>query len=86
MLMVPGLADHVTATLDVLLTMAVNCIVPEEVTVATAGETLTETAPAVETEIWNGCAPFMPVESTACTVKLETPVFPGVPEIVPVAD
>jgi hypothetical protein len=27
----------------------------------------------------------MPVESNACTAKLNNPVFPGVPEIVPVA-
>jgi hypothetical protein len=82
--MVPGEADQVTVWLDVLLTAAVNCAVPEETTVAAAGETATATEPAVETGIWNDCAPCRPVESVACTAKLKTPVFAGVPEMVPV--
>jgi hypothetical protein len=41
-------ADHVTATLDVLLTRAVNCRVPADGTEAVAGETVTTTAGGVD--------------------------------------
>lgn len=41
---VPGEADQVTATFEVLLTRAVNCLVPVDGTVAVAGETVTCTS------------------------------------------
>jgi hypothetical protein len=85
LLIVPAEADHVTATLAVFATVAANCIVPDEVTVVTAGLTVTAIAAGVATVITKGCVPFMPAESVACTTKVETPVFPGVPEMVPVA-
>jgi hypothetical protein len=70
--------------LDVLVTKAVNCAVPEDVTVAAAGVTVTVMAPASETVIRSDCAPCEPAESVAWTAKLKTPVFAGVPEMVPV--
>ncbi len=42
----PALADQVTAVLVEPLTVAVNCWVPPEVTVALLGETETDTTPA----------------------------------------
>lgn len=83
--MVPGDADHVTATLCVWVTSAVNCDVPDEETVANAGLTVTATAVELATWIWNDFVACVPVESVASTSKLKLPVVPGVPEIVPVA-
>lgn len=40
-LIVPTVAYHVTAVFDVLVTVAVNCFVPEDVTVALLGLTVT---------------------------------------------
>ena len=40
----PGEADQVTAEFEVLMTRAVNCMVPAETTEAVAGETVTTTA------------------------------------------
>jgi hypothetical protein len=40
---VPGEADQITATFEVLLTRAVNCLVPTDGTVAVAGERVTTT-------------------------------------------
>jgi hypothetical protein len=51
LLMVPGDADQVTATFDVLVTTAVNCIVPAEVTDAVEGLTVTTIEPGVATVI-----------------------------------
>jgi hypothetical protein len=50
-LMVPLDADQVTATFDVLLTVAVNCTVFDDATVAVAGVTVTLTEPPLETVI-----------------------------------
>jgi hypothetical protein len=52
-LIVPTEADHVTVVLDVFVTTATNCIVPEDVTVVTAGATCNPTIAEVATEIWN---------------------------------
>jgi hypothetical protein len=43
---VPALADQVTAVFDEPLTVAVNCRVPPDVTVAVAGDTATVPEPA----------------------------------------
>jgi len=43
----PFVVDHVTAVFVEPLTLAVNCSVPEEETVAEVGETEIETAPVV---------------------------------------
>lgn len=48
---VPREADQVTATLDVWVTRAVNCVDPPEVTVTVAGVTVTTTAGALATVI-----------------------------------
>ena len=63
--MVPGDADHVTATFEVADTNAVNCIVPEEARVAIVGVTVTAMVPGGATVIWKACAAWMPVESIA---------------------
>jgi hypothetical protein len=52
--MLPVEADHVTATLDVLLTRAVNCRVPADGTEAVAGETVTTTAGGVDDDEFAG--------------------------------
>ena len=83
LLMVPLDADHVTAVLDVLLTMAVNCTVCEDATVAVPGVTVTLTDVPLDTVIWNEFEPVRPVESVACTVNVYDPDLVGVPEIVP---
>ena len=81
---VPGEADQVTATFDVLLTRAVNCAVAAEDTVAVAGVTVTATLAAFDTVTWNEFLPACELESVAETAKLKDPVWLGVPEMVPV--
>ena len=56
LLIVPTEADQVTVVLDVFVTTETNCIVPDEVTVVTAGATCNPTVPEVATEIWNDCS------------------------------
>src|SRR5579863_109523 len=51
LLTAPADADQVTPTFDVLLTVAVNCTVPEEATVAVAGSRVTVISPWLETVI-----------------------------------
>ena len=46
LLMLPAVADHVTAVFDVFVTCAENCCVPLEDTVAIVGETVTLMGPA----------------------------------------
>jgi hypothetical protein len=72
----PGQADQVTPTLEVLVTRAVNCAVPEDVTVAAAGVTVTVMVPTVETVIWNERVAVClgEEESVTWTVKLNVPV------------
>src|SRR5579862_9632096 len=81
----PREADHVTPTLDVLVTRAVNCIVPAEVTVAMAGVTVTLTMGAEATVIWSKriAVCLVEEESDTWTVKLDVPVCEGVPAIKP---
>ena len=67
-----------------MVTTAVNCMVAEEATVAEEGFTVTTIDPGVATVIWKAFDPDKLFASVTCTVKLETPVFVGVPEIVPV--
>jgi hypothetical protein len=78
----PREADHVTPTFDVLVTRAVNCNVPEEVTVAIAGVTVTPTIGAAATVIWSEriAVCFGEEESAAWTVKINVPVCEVVPE------
>jgi hypothetical protein len=64
LLIFPVEADHVTATFDVLVTWAVNCSVPADVTLVLAGVTVTPTAVALLTVISNELVPFNPVGST----------------------
>ena len=54
---VPGEADQVTATLDVFVTRAVNCVDMPEATVAVAGVTTTATLAPFVTVIRKGCPP-----------------------------
>jgi hypothetical protein len=84
LLIVPVEAAQVTATFDVLVTEAVNCSVPDEVTLTLAGVTVTPTEVAFDTDKLNALVPVRPVESTACTVNAKEPELCGVPEIVPV--
>jgi hypothetical protein len=72
----PGQADQVTPTLEVLVTRAVNCAVPEDVTVAAAGVTVTVMVPTVETVIWNERVAVClgEEESVTWTVKVNVPV------------
>ena len=72
----PGQADQVTPTLEVLVTRAVNCAVPEDVTVAAAGVTVTVMVPTAETVIWNERVAVClgEDESVTWTVKLNVPV------------
>ena len=51
--MVPKEADHVTATFEVLVTSAVNCVDAPEATVAVAGVMVTATTGAAATVIAN---------------------------------
>src|SRR5262249_33278470 len=70
LLTVPGEADHVTATFEVLVTSAVNCSVPEDATVAVAGLIETATWAAASTVIAKASAPPMSPESVTWTPKL----------------
>src|SRR5258708_15315125 len=78
----PCEADHVTPTLDVLVTSAVNCIVPAEVTVAIAGVTVTLTVAAGTTVIGRErtAVCLWLEESATWTVKVKAPVCEVVPE------
>jgi hypothetical protein len=62
--------------LEVLVTRAVNCAVPEDVTVAAAGVTVTVMVPTAETVIWNERVAVClgEDESVTWTVKLNVPV------------
>ncbi len=51
---VPGEADQVTATFEVLLTRAVNSLVPTDCTVAVAGETVTSTSVGLDDDELEG--------------------------------
>ena len=53
---VPEEADQVTATFDVLVTTAVNCVDAPETTVAVEGVTVTTTLGALATVIMKACA------------------------------
>ena len=68
---VPGDADHVTATFEVLLTKAVNCCDPADGTVAVAGVTVTATVrlPTVSAKALIAVC-FGEEESDTWTVKL----------------
>ena len=84
---VPSLADHFTATSEVLLTSALNCMEPVDGTVAVPGVTFT-TIPAPvfsKTAVWNGCAPSLPLASCTRIPKLKVPALLGFPESVPLA-
>jgi len=76
----PGEADQVTATLDVLVTNAVNCSVPPEATVAVAGVTVTATGAITVRvkDLEEVC--FGEEESVTSTVILNWPVCDVVPE------
>ncbi len=74
--MVPPVAVHVTAVLELPVTVAVNCWVCPGCNVALVGETVTPTDGCTVT-----CAVADLVESAtevAVTVKLEPAVFPAV--------
>jgi hypothetical protein len=80
---VPGEADHVTATFDVLVTTAVNCVDAPEATVAVVGATVTATA-AVTVRVKDldeVC--FGDEESVTSTVIAKEPLCEVVPEIDP---
>src|SRR3954464_10855059 len=83
LLIVPTVADQVTATFDVFETSAVNCSLAEEPIVTTGGVTVTPTAVEVATVSWNVCVPVTPPASMTCTSKLNVPLLLGVPAMVP---
>jgi hypothetical protein len=59
---VPGEADQVTATFEVLVTSAVNCWVPADTTVAVRGETVTCIAGGLFDD-WDGLAVETPEQA-----------------------
>jgi len=90
LVIVPLEADQVTAVLEVLLTVAANCLVNPEVVVTVAGETATDTGsvgvtlfPLMEIEIVALPRSFL-VEPVAITLKLNEPAALGVPDNLPV--
>jgi hypothetical protein len=83
----PAVAVQATAVFDALLTVAVNCLVPADGTVAEVGEMVTETGGGAAAMAIESC--FVPVcgvaeESLTCAVKVNVPETLGVPLIAPV--
>jgi len=82
---VPPVADQVTAVFDVLPTVAENCCVPPEGTLALLGETVTLTAvPPLTTKYTVTSPRFAFGKSVTFTRKLNDPAAVGVPATVPV--
>ena len=75
----PGEADQVTATFDVLLTSAVNCSVPPEAIVAIVGVMVTSTLATVRVKDLDEVS-FGDEESVTLTVAVNSPVCEVVPE------
>ncbi len=89
---VPAVADQVTATLLVSLTVALNCPLPPEVTLALPGEICTLTGgpplPAGATVRLRDRSPpdSLVAASLTQTTNLDVPTNRGVPEMAPVAE
>jgi hypothetical protein len=87
--MVPAVAFQLTARLVALVTVAVNCCVPPEETVADAGATVTETGGGVVWTVtvalpdWDGAETLVAVTVTVVLVDTTGAVNKPVAEMVP---
>jgi hypothetical protein len=81
--MVPKEADHVTATFDVLVTVAVICVDAPEITVALVGAMVTATAAFTVRvrDLYDVC--FGEEESVTAIVAVNEPLCDVVPAIDP---